>query len=85
VPWSADYFAQTAAAGTADVHPTPDELHLIYRDFAGLFNDVRLQIVDMPLEHKFRLPPYIIVSGTIGPMLAARQNAIRTDSDPAGD
>ena len=48
VPWSADEFEPAGDAGQVDVCPTPDELHLVYADFAKHFDDVRLQFVDVP-------------------------------------
>ena len=71
VPWSAEWTG-ALTAGHADVEITPDELHLVYQDFAAFFGDVRLQIVDVPVESRHRLPPQLLVSGAVNGTLGER-------------
>ena len=75
-PWSDDnYNAQTTNSG-ADVWVTPDELHLVYSDFAAHFHDLRFQFVDIP--RKADTPAtgawaqQLIVSGSTTQVLAER-------------
>lgn len=46
--WSVDNTAATSTNSCADVWMTPDQLDLVYQDFAGLFKDVRMQFIEMP-------------------------------------
>jgi SAM-dependent methyltransferase len=71
VPWSRDDFETPCGA---DVRPTPDELHLVYADFAAVLRDVRLQIVDMPAAYSARYVPHLIVSGSPTAGLWERMN-----------
>lgn len=75
VPWSAESLDIHGDLGSVDMRATPDELHLIYQDFARHFSDVRLQIVDVPPHERFKQPPHLLVSGSVGPTLTQRINA----------
>jgi SAM-dependent methyltransferase len=80
VPWSADVF-ESAEPATADVCPTPDELHLLIEDFSRHFNDLRLQFVDVPKDARTRLPQQLFVSGSVGGDLASRIHARPTPDE----
>jgi SAM-dependent methyltransferase len=71
VPWSGNGFEAPAGA---DVRPTPDELHLVYADFAAVLRDVRMQMVDMPAEYSTKYVPHLIVSGSPKAGLWERMN-----------
>jgi hypothetical protein len=79
VPWSAEWNGDLPA-GHSDVQITPDELDLVYQDFSLFFEDVRLQFVDVPAESRHRLPPQLLVSGSVRGNLAARMNALSSHS-----
>jgi len=76
VPWSAEDGDATVDAGTADVCPTPDELHLVYEDFSRYFEDLRLQFVEVPPTARDHLPSQLFVSGSIRGDLASRVHAV---------
>lgn len=78
-PWSADNFDAKTTNGFADVWPTPDQLHLVYGDFAVHFEDLRFQFVTFPPSANFETIAYgkerfahLIVSGSTTHALAAR-------------
>jgi hypothetical protein len=78
-PWTADNFGATTTNGFADVWPTPDQLHLVYGDFAAHFEDLRFQFVTFPPSANFETLAYgkerfahVIISGSTTHALAAR-------------
>lgn len=78
VPWSADHFDAAGTNSEADVWATPDELPLIYGDFAQHFNDVRMQFVDFPPHAQLFTENYgswfghLLVSATTGHSMGSR-------------
>jgi SAM-dependent methyltransferase len=76
VPWSAEECDVTVEAGTADVCPTPDQLHLLYDDFSRHCEDLRLQFVEVPPSVRNRLPSQLFVSGSVPGDLASRMHAV---------
>lgn len=78
VPWSADHFAAAATNSEADVWATPDELPLVYEDFARHFEDVRMQFVNFPVTTHLFTEAYrsrfahLIVSGSTSHALGSR-------------
>ena len=77
--WSDDVFEMPARSRLTDVWPTPDELHLIYADFARQFVDVRLQVIDCAPTALEARPAQLIVSASTARVLAERVNALRDE------
>jgi SAM-dependent methyltransferase len=90
-PWSADAYDATGTNGEADVWATPDEMHLVYADFARHFQDLRLQFVDFPRETSLHTVgddtwfSHLIVSGSRGYTLGARIYAPLVNPNPAAE
>ena len=78
VPWSADHFEAAGTNSEADVWATPDELPLIYGDFAQHFTDVRMQFVDFPPTAHLFTENYgswfghLLVSGSTSHVMGSR-------------
>jgi hypothetical protein len=47
------------------VWPTPDELHLVYADFARHFTDIAIRVVELPPTDADPRPAHVIVSGAV--------------------
>ena len=84
VPWSAEECDATVEAGSADVCPTTDELHLVYEDFSRYFEDLRLQFVEVPQAVRDRLPLQLFVSGSVCGDLVSRIQAVHSFAQADG-
>jgi 2-polyprenyl-3-methyl-5-hydroxy-6-metoxy-1,4-benzoquinol methylase len=78
VPWSADNFGASGTNSEADVWATPDDLPLVFEDFARHFEDVRLQFIDFRNSMHLFTEAYqtrfghLVISGSASHSIASR-------------
>jgi SAM-dependent methyltransferase len=75
VPWTGEPPAASDSA-PAEMWATPDELPVIYADFARYFWDVRLQVLDLPPTPQEARPAQLIVSASTLRCLHNRVHAL---------